>query len=624
MLDELPPGDRRVLEGRLADAIERDAGDDVILLREALVHRRAASGPSADLALRLVRSRQRRLLSVEDLRLLGAISDELDPDRPDQVDLDRSLADLAAHAGDQGLAVERWTRVATHAPDASTRQAAAVEAARAANHAGQSGAAHSWLDRATREGAVDPEMSIRIDSIRADVYLWIDHRTTAGSRSASRAVETAERMILEAGGINELSIESRRAYLSALEAAADAALQLNRAAEIVRFGEASLLVAREIDEEAEVVALNRAAFALRPLGRVAEATELSRRAWDLSSRLILPSAMAEAGHTLARSLRDLGRIEEAHRIAIETVEIEARLRNPSRRWGNAANVLHAIELCADDSARALRQLREDARAEQDSHYRLAIHETIAEWLARSVGQSAAAEVAAELEAAKVDSSLAGCPRCAAQLSLVSAELLARIGRADDAETALAAEPAGAPEGHYMRSLWRSRADAAIALERGDRTTAVNQLAEIGDGLAKAGLLVELVWVWIDLGRANSAIDPDASRQAFGRAAELADQIGAVTLGRLATRALRSLGVRTWRRGQGAAGRGLDTLSDREHEVARLVASGNSNREIAESLDISPKTVERHMTNVLAKLGIRNRTELATLVQSKPVRDSPDE
>jgi DNA-binding NarL/FixJ family response regulator len=55
-----------------------------------------------------------------------------------------------------------------------------------------------------------------------------------------------------------------------------------------------------------------------------------------------------------------------------------------------------------------------------------------------------------------------------------------------------------------------------------------------------------------------------------------------------------------------------------------VAGGDSNREIAEALLVSPKTVERHITNVLAKLGLRNRTELAALVRSSSVRGSPDE
>lgn len=55
-----------------------------------------------------------------------------------------------------------------------------------------------------------------------------------------------------------------------------------------------------------------------------------------------------------------------------------------------------------------------------------------------------------------------------------------------------------------------------------------------------------------------------------------------------------------------------------------MADGCSNREIAETLLVSPKTVERHLTNVLAKLGLRNRTEVASLIRSSSVRGSPDE
>jgi DNA-binding NarL/FixJ family response regulator len=55
-----------------------------------------------------------------------------------------------------------------------------------------------------------------------------------------------------------------------------------------------------------------------------------------------------------------------------------------------------------------------------------------------------------------------------------------------------------------------------------------------------------------------------------------------------------------------------------------VSQGRSNREVAEILLVAPKTVERHVTNVLSKLGLRNRTELASRLLSSPVRGSPDE
>ena len=51
------------------------------------------------------------------------------------------------------------------------------------------------------------------------------------------------------------------------------------------------------------------------------------------------------------------------------------------------------------------------------------------------------------------------------------------------------------------------------------------------------------------------------------------------------------------------------VTDREEEVLKLVAEGHSTRDIAELLFISAKTVERHRSNIFAKLGLRDRLEL---------------
>ncbi len=53
----------------------------------------------------------------------------------------------------------------------------------------------------------------------------------------------------------------------------------------------------------------------------------------------------------------------------------------------------------------------------------------------------------------------------------------------------------------------------------------------------------------------------------------------------------------------------DPLSPREQEVLKLVAEGYTNKQIAETLVISEKTVERHRANMLEKLGMRDRVEL---------------
>jgi DNA-binding NarL/FixJ family response regulator len=54
------------------------------------------------------------------------------------------------------------------------------------------------------------------------------------------------------------------------------------------------------------------------------------------------------------------------------------------------------------------------------------------------------------------------------------------------------------------------------------------------------------------------------------------------------------------------------LSKREIEVLRLIADGLSDREIAERLYISHRTVMRHVTNILDKLGVNSRTAAAAL------------
>jgi DNA-binding NarL/FixJ family response regulator len=53
----------------------------------------------------------------------------------------------------------------------------------------------------------------------------------------------------------------------------------------------------------------------------------------------------------------------------------------------------------------------------------------------------------------------------------------------------------------------------------------------------------------------------------------------------------------------------DPLTPRESEIVKLVAEGHTSKEIAETLVISEKTVERHRANVLEKLGMRDRVEL---------------
>ena len=55
------------------------------------------------------------------------------------------------------------------------------------------------------------------------------------------------------------------------------------------------------------------------------------------------------------------------------------------------------------------------------------------------------------------------------------------------------------------------------------------------------------------------------------------------------------------------------LTAREREIAELVAAGRTNREVAEQLVLSARTIEAHLRNIYGKLGVRSRVELARAV-----------
>ncbi|WP_461030540.1 helix-turn-helix transcriptional regulator, partial [Streptomyces sparsus] len=70
-----------------------------------------------------------------------------------------------------------------------------------------------------------------------------------------------------------------------------------------------------------------------------------------------------------------------------------------------------------------------------------------------------------------------------------------------------------------------------------------------------------------------------------------------------------------RRGSGP----LTALTPQQQRIARCVAEGATNREVALRLSVSPRTVDHHLRNVFAALGVRSRVELARLLD----RDEKD-
>lgn len=67
---------------------------------------------------------------------------------------------------------------------------------------------------------------------------------------------------------------------------------------------------------------------------------------------------------------------------------------------------------------------------------------------------------------------------------------------------------------------------------------------------------------------------------------------------------------------------LEQLTEREKDVLGLIAQGANNKEIADELYISEKTVKNHVTNILGRLGVRDRTQAAILAHAHPGLLSP--
>ena len=100
--------------------------------------------------------------------------------------------------------------------------------------------------------------------------------------------------------------------------------------------------------------------------------------------------------------------------------------------------------------------------------------------------------------------------------------------------------------------------------------------------------------------------PSDARDPLRRALELADACSADALVEHVRAELYATGARP----RTAALGGVDALTASERRVAGFAAAGQSNRDIAQALFVTPKTVEVHLSNAYRKLGIRSRRELA--------------
>jgi DNA-binding CsgD family transcriptional regulator len=140
------------------------------------------------------------------------------------------------------------------------------------------------------------------------------------------------------------------------------------------------------------------------------------------------------------------------------------------------------------------------------------------------------------------------------------------------------------------------------------------LQEAVDLLERTPRPLDLAAALEDLGVALTATDRDAAIDILGRTLALYTELGATWDARRVRSRLRGLGVRRRLVTAEPETSGWAAMTAAELGVARLVAEGLTNREVADRLFVSPHTVNSHLRHVFAKLGINSRVELARIAR----------
>ena len=196
------------------------------------------------------------------------------------------------------------------------------------------------------------------------------------------------------------------------------------------------------------------------------------------------------------------------------------------------------------------------------------------------------------------------------LSSFAAPALASLGESQTAAELARSQLATARRVGASGALGLSLRTAGLAI-RGDEGAAL--LEEAVSVLEGSPARLELAHALADLGaELSGAGRRQEGRAAQRRAIELADECGAIALADAARAELHA--------GPGRPAReeltGPGALTATEWRVCRQVAEGLTNREVAQALFVTEKTIERHLSSAYHKLGIRSRFQLPAAIGSQ--------
>jgi DNA-binding CsgD family transcriptional regulator len=269
--------------------------------------------------------------------------------------------------------------------------------------------------------------------------------------------------------------------------------------------------------------------------------------------------------------------------------------------GVAAAVLAGLE--RDESPASLRQLIDGAGVRYDSEF---VPSSQLRYASGVLHAAAGEHVAAveELRGCALDHPTFGGENPAVLAWRSAAALsLAQLGRHDEARTLAGDEVRRAQSFGAPRALGIALRAQALVGPPAERAKRLNAALEV---LAPSPARLEHARALVDLGAClRAARQRSAAREPLLDGLALATRCGARTLERRARTELAAIGIRP----RTTDHKGADSLTPSERRVVELAASGASNREIAQELFVTEKTVETHLGHAFRKLGVSSRRQL---------------
>ena len=610
----LAPDDVRDALARLADAELLEPGGWAFvhpLVRTAV----AASIPQAErdalhrLAAGRLRARGERAAEIALHRLAAAPAH--DPEAV--VDLRRAAAEAAAE-GASGTAIDLLRRaLAEDVPDGRPRvllELAELEL-RTLQPEGPERA------RAALAAGLDADQEVRAHAALGTVLLLSDPAAAFEEIAAAHAQarDHGLRLRLEAAELEALTFVDA---LAPARTARYAAIDDPSVVELAHLASEAALAGAPVDE---VVALGLRAVAdgtlLREIGpggstwnllthafRFAEQPEPARRLLRDGDRVVRERGLRAAGAFVDQSWaywhRDFGSV--ARGLAHAQAGYDAVLEAGVPVSVAAVGAVVAENLVALDRAREAAELMDELDAAAGTFVE-AFAVTARGWARMAAGREQEAEQDLRRVVEILDARGWHAPY-AARGRLRLAELLAGQGRGEEALELMEHDVAAARAAGALGSALRVR---ALAQEGAEREATLR--AAVG-ALADSPLRLEHGRALLDLGatlrrRRSLAAARDALREAL----DLASRTESALLERQVREELAAAGARPRRERVS----GVEALTPSERRIAELAAEGLSNREIAEALWVTAKTVEYHLSRVYAKLGIRSRGALAQIL-----------